>query len=120
MTNETKKLFDAPWEIRPCNVGYDVVSAYNSIAEDRIFVAHADSKSTANRLARLPELYDALVEAVSVLCETCSMTGVYHVHADYIMQNGCPRKNKDDKCRSEKWMELLKKVRDGEWMKMKH
>lgn len=107
MTNETKKLFDAPWEILPCNVGYDVVSAYNSIAEDRIFVAHADSKSTANRLARLPELYDALMEAMQYHCSSCVGFDVSDIPISNILKN-CQRVD----CCAHRWLKLLQKVRD--------
>ena len=117
MTDATKKLFDAPWEIRPCNVGYDVVSAYNSIAEDRIFVAHADSKSTANRIARLPELYDALAEATRDYCSDCVEREIRYknIPSDYdVVISGCPSCKDGDKCPPLTWLELLRKVRNGE------
>jgi len=114
MTDETKKLFDAPWEIRPCDVGYDIVSAYNSIAEDRIFVAHADSKSTANRIARMPELYDALLHCICTSCNVC----IYDhcgspVDCEQLLSQECTYE--DSKlCFEHEVRELLKKVRDGE------
>lgn len=113
MTDETKKLFDAPWEIRPCNVGYDVVSAYNSIAEDRIFVAHADSKATVNCLARLPELYDALMEAKNEMFIILNEWALGKSEVDYLASYK-EREGKNNYEFFNEIQELLRKVRDGE------
>jgi hypothetical protein len=114
MTKEIKKLFAAPWELRPCDVGYDVISAYNSIAEDRIFVAHADSKSAANRLARLPELYDALIKNTYERCANVRASlRCYPLTIEEFIRGAC---DCDTKCAwgyCKTW-ELLRKVRDGE------
>ncbi len=62
MTDETKKLFDAPWtvtleEIRKDTVRYDVAKSHLDLVA--IDLAHED----AHRLARLPEMYEALDKA---------------------------------------------------------
>lgn len=102
MTEKTKQLLDAPFEIRPCEVGYDVVTAYNSIAEGRVFVAHTDSKADAKRIARLPELYDALMDAAVQL------------YPDAFLANDKCRLCFKTQCKGREWIELLRKVRDGE------
>ena len=118
MTDETKKLFDAPWKavedkdsdfafmhhVDVCtNNGAGHVIACDCIGDD------------GNRLARLPELYDALMEAVRDACEDCVTeaelrTGMIFDTVEY----GCiyPERDCCPKCRS--WLELLRKVRDGE------
>lgn len=106
MTEETKKLFaikffDTPWEIQPCAVGCDVVSSFNSIVEDRVFIAHVDSRETAHILSHLPELYDALMEACGEYCP--------NLKYDLNYCDNCGGEN----CKAEKWVELLRKVKEG-------
>ena len=97
MTDETKKLFDAPWHVE--NLTF-VVS--NTDGKDSISVS-SDMK-TANRLARLPELYDALFDAANRLCGEPKIRGEY----------ACKSCVVKDSCQVRKWYELLEKVRDGE------
>lgn len=106
MTDETKKLFDAPWtvtreEIRKDTLRYCVAKAHLDLVA--IDLTHED----AHRLARLPELYDALREAADGKCWSCA-----GVNAETVLDNGCPKGN-DETCYVAKWIEILRKVRDG-------
>ena len=98
MTDETKKLFDAPWAIEeeaPL-VWYCVIDSKDSVVANDV----RDQK-TVNRLARLPELYDALMYFVVNDCP----------HA-FISNDEC-RLCPDKKCKTREAVELLRKVRDG-------
>jgi len=129
MTDETKKLFDAPWK-RAQNLSRNGSGATRGFSPSRIVdasnnnVAYAyptmpkgKQKITANRLARLPELYDALIDEATEKCNEClhenlrmgriPFTGKY----DFI-EAGCPFK--DEQCHTASHLDLLKKVRDGE------
>ena len=98
MNEETKKLFDAPWAIEeeaPL-AWYCVIDSKDSVVANDV----RDQK-TVNRLARLPELYDALMYFVVNDCP----------HA-FISNDEC-RLCPDKKCKTREAVELLKKVRDG-------
>ena len=111
MTDETKKLFDAPWTVclekrgsfyRPCIVAGDTK------------IASVSTKENANRFVRLPELYDALKEAIEEACQDCveetyQRTGMLFEPST----DGCiyPERDCCPKCRS--WIELLRNVRGG-------
>ena len=95
MTEETKQLFSAPWELglekrgsfyRPCIVAGDTK------------IASVSSKEIAKRIAHLPELYDALQEAIKETCDNC---------------DGSLPDCKNN-CKWFNWTKLLRKVRDGE------
>ena len=102
MTEETRKLFDAPWKSVedkdnpfPFMHHKEIVTNNgqgHTIANDII-------GDDANRIARLPELYDELERMVNVECV-----------------NACERHGPCDKpCDVVKpAIELLKKVRNGE------
>ena len=114
MTYQTKQLFDAPLEVclekrgsfyRPCVVSSDTK------------IASVCTKEDANRFARLPELYDALVEVAYEHCQLCIYKNSESASkmpfpndmatnggASFCFQN-CPRL---------KHWKLLRKVRDGE------
>lgn len=98
MTDETRKLFDAPWTggMRKDRLSeeYVVVSDHNST-----ITAHVDTKENANRLARLPELYDELQRMIHVEClSRCSRSKLCSHPCDLVRPA----------------VELLRKVRDGE------
>ena len=97
MTEETKKLFDAPW--RAIEHDYD---NWFSIIDSVGFELARDIpyKEDANRIALLPELYDALMEAAVKYCP------------DAFFANDECRLCPDKKCIGRKWIELLRKVRD--------
>ena len=99
MTDETKKLFDAPWQCE-CFELYDKDG--HSIAQN------IDTEENSCRLSHLPELYDALREAADGKCWSCA-----GVNVDTVLNKGCP-KGDDGDCYVAKWVELLRKVRDGE------
>jgi hypothetical protein len=70
----------------------------------------------ANRLACLPELYDALMETVYLRCFEC-MGGLRHnidLTREELIKNGCPKQNKSNVCIYVKHIDLLRKVRNGE------
>ena len=94
MTDETKKLFDAPWRIHKTYPNFVMNSNNLIVAECR--------QKTANRIARLPELYDALMYLVVNYC-----------HEAFLSCDEC-RLCPDQNCKGRKWVELLRKVRDGE------
>ena len=105
MTDETKRLFDAPWKavedkdndfpfmhhVNVCtNNGAGHVIAYDCIGDD------------GNRLAHLPELYDALMDAAVQL------------YPDAFLSNDKCRLCFKAQCKGREWIELLRKVRAGE------
>ena len=97
---EAKKMFDAPWtvtieEIRKDTVRYCVASSHLDL------VAIDLTHKNAHRLARLPELYDALMYFVVNDCP----------HA-FISNDEC-RLCPDKKCKTRKAVELLRNVREG-------
>ena len=108
MTDETKQLFDAPWSVVSIFPGYDIITS----GRKELF-AHAYTEENANRLAMLPELYDALKSSSYDFCWSCFATLKIDLSLpDDLIENGCPRK---PSCcgYNERW-KLLKKVRDGE------
>ena len=115
MTDETKQLFDAPWtvtreEIRKDTVRYGVAKSHLDLVA--IDLTHED----AHRLARLPELYEALADATSHYCSICRYEPIKF---ENLVKNGCPKthyKNLAYPVSSVAldWLELLRKVRDGE------
>ena len=115
MTDETKKLFDAPWtvtreEIRKDTVRYCVAKSHLDLVA--IDLTHED----AHRLARLPELYDALNKQAYYRCCDCLRVSAKTIddiplNRDMI-EHGCP-KNRIDCGAFDVW-ELIRKVRDGE------
>lgn len=110
MTDSTKNLFDAPWYVFSSTD--DEITVIEN--ESGRVLAELDDVKTANRLARLPELYDALANAVRDTCQDC-VDQVYDHPTGYDpVEYGCLFKDKNccEMCRS--WIELLRKVRDGE------
>ena len=117
MTDETKKLFDAPW----------TVVSPDDPEEDRLIIIAAgglvkiandvETLVYANRLARLPELYDALMVAAYEHCRVCLYGHVKDARhmpkPDDMARNGCTLSDFPH-CPNRNWWNLLKKVRDGE------
>ena len=111
MTNETKKLFDAPWIVygEPDDYSFVIQNA----SEDEIATVFMTDE--ANRFARLPELYDALnkqayYRCVDCLRHTANTIDDIPLNRDMI-EHGCP-KNRTDCGAFDAW-KLLRKVRDG-------
>ena len=108
MTEETKKIFAAPWKIMPEDHG--IVQDVNGAA-----VAICVSPAVANAVCRLPELYDALEQAANEFCEGCLVKHGYldEEHSYYdLISNGCVLNAKG--CKAFPWLKLLQKVRAGE------
>ena len=105
MNKTTKQLFNAPWTIEeeaPL-AWYCVIDSKDSVVANDV----RDQK-TVNRLARLPELYDALAEAMQYHCSSCVGFDVSDIPITDILKN-CQRVD----CCANGWLELLQKVRDG-------
>ena len=111
MTDETKELFNAPWYV------FSAQDAEITVIENESgrVLAELDDVKTANRLAILPELYDALEQAANEFCEGCLVKHGYldEEHSYYdLISNGCVLNAKG--CKAFPWLKLLQKVRDGE------
>lgn len=112
MTDKTKEIFSAPWEVSTITG--------NVINPDGDPICQMASTDDAHRIARLPELYDVLFETAM---ETCSKCVARHSHIGIVAPAGfdffagdCPFENKDyddDPCRMRQRWKLLGKVRDG-------
>ena len=115
MTDSTKKLFDAPWKLYEYRDDYD--HWFHVLTNGgRLIASRIVNKEDYNRLARLPELYDALMETVYYKCFEC-MGGLRHnidMTREELVKNGCPKQNKSNVCIYVKHIELLRKVRAGE------
>ena len=110
MNNETKNMFDAPWYV--FSAPDDEITVIEN--ESGRVLAELDDVKTANRLASLPELYDALEQAANEFCEGCLVKHGYldEEHSYYdLISNGCVLNAKG--CKAFPWLKLLQKVRDG-------
>lgn len=104
METETEKLFNAPWKVN---------GTFTKFVEDKdgYFLAETDSERLTAILARLPELYDSLLDAVNDACGACAMM---HIQDGYdFVTNGCPFEENED-CKCLKWISVLRKVRNAE------
>jgi len=122
MTEETKKQFDAPWTDASYVVEdmsyFDINDAHGQCmcsvwtqyftSEKKPGIDEDAAEKTMKRILRLPEMYDALREAAGGKCWSCA-----GVNVDKVLDNGCPKGHNGD-CYVAKWIEILKKVRDGE------
>ena len=109
MTDETKKLFDAPYKVYETRNGYNVICTNKVLPQ----LCWTTDKKDANRISHLPELYDACVEAVYHRCFDC-MGGFRHdigLTSEDLLNDGCPKKSNN--CFFLKTLDLLRKVRDG-------
>ena len=104
MTDETKKLFNAPWKV-------DEMFPKFVDDKDGFFLAETESERVTARFARLPELYDVLMEAAWEHCNDCDKPWIWSSPDDFI-EHGC--EGKEEFCPVVRWWEILKKVRDGE------
>ena len=99
MTEETAKIFNAPWEAEEYKHGKGAFVVRNN---GGYLVAENMSEQDAARLARLPELYDALMDAAVQFCP------------DAFLANDECRLCPKEQCKGREWIELLRKVREGE------
>ena len=73
-----------------------------------------------DKVQYLPELYDALVEAARHCCNLChTLSGQDEPKIEDLLKNGCPKAQYKNRahvvsCVAMEWLDLLKKVRDGE------
>ena len=115
MTEDTKKLFNAPWRTTTLDYVEDA---------DDYYVCECQTSEMANRLSRLPELYDALKKAVYANCEDCLCALDEFNNGEYecdengcvkydLIEKGCIFKKRDCCSENRSWIELLRKVRDG-------
>lgn len=95
MTEETAQLFNVPWHATDLDHVEDSEDCY---------ICECDTHKTANRLARLPEMYDALVYFVHRSCSSAKIDRCPNQGAGWI---GC----RD--CSLMPYIELLRKVKDG-------
>ena len=105
MTDETKNLFNAPWEwveepdclwIQDAN-GKTVFAEWEVYGEEK----HKPIRENMNRVCYMPELYDALMGYV-----------VNDRPHAFISNDEC-RLCPDKKCKTREAVELLRKVREG-------
>ena len=107
MTENTKELFDASWTVITYGETLFELSDSNNKA-----VCVCNKREVINRLARLPELYDALAEATRRYCGIChNLSGQDEPKIEDLIKNGCPAHAVS--CVALDWLELLRKVRDG-------
>lgn len=104
MNEETRKLFNAPWAVDEKQS--ETFGEVFDVMDEELYLHYARcyDEKTANRLARLPELYDALMEAAGAYCPNIRT-------AEYPLEK-CDNCGGED-CLATKWVELLRKVRDG-------
>lgn len=101
LSEQTRQLFDAPWKVT------EYCSGTVTVRTQKDFICRRTNdekgRKYINRIARLPELYDALMDAAKSYCQA----------ADF----DCPKKYcawcSAGKCKALKWLDLLRKVRDG-------
>ena len=98
MTDETKQLFDAPWKV---SLHFIVKDNRNRV------VVSGGNEEDNNRIARLPELYDALMEAAAGKCWSCAGES-----SETMLDEPGPKGHED--CYVAEWRQLLKKVRDAQ------
>ena len=115
MTDETKKLFDAPWHVEVTEYDETIFSVLDN---DGCYIAtQVTNREDANRLARLPEMYDALMVAAYEPCRVCLYGHVKDARhmpkPDDMARNGCTLSDFPH-CPNQNLWNLLKKVRDGE------
>ena len=108
MTDETKKLFDAPYKVYETRNGYNVICTNQVLSQ----LCWTTDKKDANRIAHLPELYEELKSSCYDFCWSCLATlGIDPPTADELVENLCPRK--PNCCGYNNRWKLLRKVRDG-------
>lgn len=98
MTEETKQIFDAPYKVVETRNGYNVICTNKLIPQ----LCWTTGEKDANRIAHLPELYDALMWAIVQYCPDA-----------FLSLDEC-RLCGEKKCKGRVAVELLRKVRDGE------
>ena len=120
MTDETKKIFNAPWQKSFQDwETYKEITIYDSKNQP---VCLTRNKEMSNRIARLPELYDTLFEITIERCARCVAThanrGIQAPLGFDFFTGECPFETDKyydgDPCVWRQRWKLLQKVRDGE------
>ena len=109
MLTLTIKLLKAPWKLQYDGEGEDMWITDNSGQTIVDFPDTPGLHEQARRIEMLPELYEALLDAVWDKCYHCR--GERPLATEAILKHGCLYDKKDCKCL--KWLDLLRKVRDG-------
>lgn len=116
MTEKTKQIFHAPWQIKYqvhalWEVDFEIVDTHGY----RVCVS--PTEKDANRLSHLPELYAYLLDRIYYDCSTCYCrnTGfLLNKTIDEFIDTGCPLKRKF--CDTNPIFKILMEVRDGKNM----
>ncbi len=127
MTEETKKLFNAPWSDASYVVEdmsyFDINDAHGQCmcsvhtqyftSEKKPGIGEDAAEKTMNRILRLPELYDALASVMYEGCNNCLTAHRSDIDPtfDFFMDHGCPLDHGD--CPLGKHWTTLRKVREG-------
>lgn len=114
MTNDTKQLFDAPWEVGVCEKGNPEFESVFIASKTGCLIGRDMEEETANRVVHLPELYDTLLHCICTSCNAC----IYDhcgspVECEQLLSQDCTYEM-SKLCFEHKARELLKKVRDAE------
>ena len=102
---KTKEIFGAPWVVAREEIRKGT-TRFNVIENNLDIVAVDCTPENAHRIARLPQLFDALVDAALGRCWACAGIG------SDILESGCPKKN-DETCYVAKWWKIIKFVKEG-------
>ena len=114
MRDETKKLFDAPWETEFYENGDFFVKDNMSRT-----LCQTDTQENMNRISHIPELYEALIDTNLDFCQKCFHESRWSTEsapsADAFIEHGCPKIDRSSiiGCRRDHFWKLLKQVRDG-------
>ena len=110
MTEETAQIFDAPYKVYETRNGYNVICTNKVLPQ----LCWTTDKKDANRIARLPELYDALEEATHVICLRClASNGTRPPNLAHFKKH-CGFDDDCKYCTTKNYWKLLQKVRAGE------
>ena len=107
MNEPVKKLFSAPWAISRETAHKPFLDIFDS---DNFPIATDLCTDYAHWLVHLPELYDALLEAVWQKCYHC--IGKLPLSTEAILEKGCPKERNGCVCLD--WIDLLQKIRNQE------
>lgn len=105
MTEETKKLFQAPWTVD----GGLIRDCYDRM----LFSTRVGRNMDTKRMSHMPELYDALVEAKNEMFIMLNEWALGKSEVEYLASYR-ERKGKNNYEFFNEIQEFLRKVRDGE------
>jgi len=118
MNQKTKETFAAPWEVKHhVHARWEV--DFEIGTTDGMRVAVSPTEEHANRIAHIPEMYEALIDTNLEYCQKCFQESRWSTEsapsADVFIEHGCPKINRSSiiGCRRDHFWKLLKQVRDG-------